>query len=176
MRIHAAPLGVVLSFCIVAGLSMSAQAELGWTEADYVEHFGPAPHSPVTPNELRFTAAGGPVQVLFENGRSREEAWIIEKDTAFVPADLRRLAETAMQGQPARRVVFHAERAPAAEVFEARSGDVMVQVDVRNHAIARIVRCRSTGPCELLNHLLDMDRITDDLMARTQAQLRREGH
>lgn len=158
------------------GISSTTWAELGWTEADYVKRLGAASRSPLTPKEARFVApGGGSVVVIFADDRSREEAWLIDRDTGFVPSELLRRAQAAVQGTPVRRVEFHLEGASAAEIFEVRDDQVTLQVDYRNHAVVRVGQCRTAEPCTLLDRLLAMERMTDDLGARTQAQMRREG-
>jgi hypothetical protein len=153
-----------------------AYAELGWQQADYIKHVGPATASPMTPDQVRFTSpGGGSVLVRFAGGRSREELWQMDRGLEGLPAALRRQAEAAVKGTPVRRVDFHLEHAAAAEVFEAHANHVTIQVDRRAGQIVRIGRCRGPDPCVLLDQRLTMERATDDLMARTEQQLRRQG-
>lgn len=160
---------------VTLGLSSTSRAELGWTETEYVKRLGPAGRSPLTPNEARFAApGGGSVVVIFAEGRSREEIWLVDRDTSFVPPALLKQAQAAVQGTPVRRVEFHLEGAPAAEIFEVHDEHVTLQVDYRNHAVVRIGLCRAAEPCTLVDRLLAMERMTDDLGARTQEQMRRE--
>ena len=164
----------------VAGLlflvAAPSSAELGWAELDYVKRFGAPVRSPLTPNEAQFVVPkAGRVLVIFEGKHSREEAWLIDRGARFVPRELMRRARAAVLGTPVRRVEFRLEGASPAELFEERGSESVLQVDYRNGTIMRIARCRGPAPCTLLSRLLDMELATDDLMARTQAQMRREG-
>ena len=156
-----------------------AQAELGWREADYVKRFGAAMKSSFTPKDAQFVApggGGGRVLVIFnDEGRSEEEAWLIDRDLRFVPRELMQRARDAVEsGQPVRHVAFQRADAPAADVYEVRGDRESMQVDYRNHGIVRITRCRGRTACKLIDRLLAMELATDGLLARTQAQMERE--
>ena len=170
----------VFRLWVVAALLLSgvpARAELGWSEADYAKHFGPALHSPTTADEAQFVVKGrGQVVVMFSQGHSTEEAWLIAGPPTFVPPDVLREARRMVRGTPVRRVDFRLPRAPAAQIFETRTKSGGLQVDYRNGAIVRIARCRGPQPCVLLDRFLAIDRNTDALMARTEAAMRREAH
>jgi hypothetical protein len=157
-------------------LAMPASAELGWTEADYVKHFGAAQHAPLSPNEARFSGPGnGSVLVVFADGRSTEEAWSIDRDDSFVPAKLLKRARVAAKGKPVRRVEFHRHDALPAEIFEVHGQHDTLQVDYRNGGVIHIVRCPAAKACTLLDRLLAMERTMDDLLTRMEMQMRREG-
>ena len=168
---------LVLSAAAVSALlATSASAELGWTEADYVKHFGAAQRSPPTPNEARFSGpGGGSLLVVFTDGHSTEEAWSIDRDISFVPAKLLQRARAAVKGKPVRHVQFHRRDAIPADIFEVRGRHDTLQVDYRNHGIIHIVRCPAGKTCTLLDRLLAMERTTDDLLTRMEMQMRREG-
>jgi hypothetical protein len=173
-RWRATPVWLVAA--LLAGTGHPARAELGWSEAQYVKRFGAALRSPLSANEAQFVVKDrGQVVAIFSHGRSVEEAWLIQQQPSFVPADLLRQARQMIRGTPARRVDFHLPRAPAAQIFESRVGGIEMQVDYRNGAIMRIDRCRGPQPCVLLDRFLAIDRNTDALMARTAEQMRREG-
>lgn len=168
-----------LLFLMYVGVTLlgprgSAEAALGWREADYVNRFGKPIRSPLTPNEVQFTTKGGSLMVLFADGRSREEAWLLTRDDRSVPPLLLKQARAVVHGSLKSRVDFRSERVPPAEMFETQVDGVTVQVDQRRGAIARIGCCRAAQPCTLLDRLLAMERTTDDLMARTQARLKEE--
>ena len=168
----------LLSFVSVGLVLLSAvqlaQAELGWREAEYVKHFGKAIRSPMVQNEAQFTTKGGSLVVIFVDGRSSEEAWLLTRDDRSVPAHLLEQARAAVKRTLKKRVDFRSERVPPAEMFEAQFDGVTVQVDQRRGAIARIGCCHAAQPCTLLDRLLAMERTTDDLVARTQARLKQE--
>jgi hypothetical protein len=157
-------------------LAAAASAELGWTETDYVKHFGAGQRAPRTPNEARFSGSGGgSVLVVFADGRSTEEAWSIDRDLSFVPAKLLQRARAAVKGKPVRRVQFHRQGALPAEIFEVHGRRDTLQVDYRNGGIIHIVRCPAAKSCTLMDRLLGMERVTDDLLTRLETQMRREG-
>ena len=164
----AALLGVLLA-------ALPAHAELGWRQTDYITHVGPATVSPLTPEQVRFTSpSGGGVLVRFVAERSQEELWRVGQHDAVIPSVLLQQARAALKGTPVRRIEFQLEHAPAAEIFEAHSQDVTVQVDVRRDAIVRIGRCRGPNPCVLLDQLLATERATDDLLGRTERLMRQQ--
>ncbi len=155
---------------------MPAHAELGWSEADYIREVGPANGSPMTPDQVRFTARNGAsVLARFADGQSREELWVVGEPSDGIPAALLAEAQALVKGTPVRRVEFHLAHMPTAEIFEAHASGVIVQVDRRAGRSVRIARCPEPGPCLLLDQGLAMERATDDLMARTEQQLRRQG-
>jgi len=157
-------------------LATPASAELGWTEADYVKHFGAAQRAPLTPTEARFSGSGGgSLLVVFADGHSIEEAWSIDRDNSFVPAKLLQRARAAAKGEPVRRVQFHHHDAIPAEIFEVHGQHDTLQVDRRNGGIVHIVRCPAAKACTLLDRLLAMERTTDDLLTRMEMQMHREG-
>jgi len=152
-----------------------ATAELGWREADYVKRYGNVVRSPLASNEAQFPAPGdGRVIVIFADGRSKEEAWVIGRDPGIVPPKLMEQARHAVRGKAVRRVDFRAEGASPAEIFEARHKNMMVQVDDRAGYIVRVSWCRGAERCALLDRLLKTELATDDLTARVQAEMRRQ--
>ena len=159
------------------GAARPAAGELGWKEADYVQRYGPAIRSPLTPNEAQFRIKGqGGVLVIFDGERSREEAFVIDRGNRFVPPRLLQAAQAAVHGEPKRRVQFHLHSNPTAAIYEAHAKGITLQIDYRNGAVVRVAQCRDPQPCVLIDRLLAMERRTDDLMARTEAQMHREGH
>ena len=170
--------GIAAAAILLSAITVSsARAELGWTESDYAKQFGAPERAALTPDQARFTGpGGGSVLVLFAAEHSVEEAWSIDRDASFVPPDLMKRAQQATKGQPIRHVTFRRSNAPAADIFEVRDQQTRLQVDYRNGGVIRIVRCPADKACTMIDNFLRMELATDELLARMEAQMRREGH
>jgi hypothetical protein len=145
-----------------------AQADLGWSEAQYVKRYGAPGKSPITPDQVRFERpAGGMLLVRFASGRSREELWEVDRDNKAVPERLMKGARKIASGKPTRVIEFKTPRAPAAELYEQRQGAETIRVDMRNRSIRRIAVCSASRqePCVLFDQALNTERQTDALLA-----------
>ena len=60
--------------------------EMGKTEQDYVQRYGPATKSPMTPDQVAFEVAPGTrLVVRFVSGSSIEELWLLAPDLRGLP-------------------------------------------------------------------------------------------
>ncbi len=154
------------------------QQELGKTEQDYVARFGKATKSPMTPDQVAFTAGSGTrLVVRFNSGRSVEELWLVGSQPQAVPKPLLHLSQSIAPGEkPDRSMVFKSETSTPVEVFDRVVGKGMLQVERRSGHLTRLAVCSDSSSCLLLNQVLQSEKATDALMVRGEAQLRREGH
>ena len=152
--------------------------EMGKTEQDYVQRYGPATKSPMTPDQVAFDVAPGTrLVVRFASGSSVEELWLLAPDLSGLPEAVAAEAKKIEPGQkPVRTIVFESESSTPVEFFERPVGDGALQFERRAGQFTRIALCAKRDSCDLLNQVVQSEKATDDLMGRAAAAMRREGH
>jgi hypothetical protein len=171
---------VVLTF-VLLGISGCQNGllrqEMGKSEQDYVQRYGPATTSPMTPDQAAFNVAPGTrLVVRFAGGRSVEELWLLAPDLRGLPEPIAAEARKIQPDQkPVRTIVFESESSTPVEFFEQPSGDGTLQFERRAGQFTRVALCAKRDSCNLLNQVVQSEKATDDLMGRAAAAMRRQG-
>jgi len=158
---------LLLCGCQSACRESFVSKELGKTEADYEARYGPASKSPMTPDQIAFSAAGGARLVArTADGRSVEELWCVADDGTGMPAALATRGAQLLGAHPtpSRTVEFQSVGHAAAEIFEVPDGDGTIIVDRRRGAIRCVALCAQRTDCQLLDLTLQTERRMDELI------------
>jgi len=164
------------------GLSCShndlLRQQMGKSEQDYVQRYGPATKSPMTPDQVAFNVVPGTrLVVRFVGGSSVEELWLLAPDLRGLPEAVAAEARKIQPGQkPVRSIVFESESRTPVEFFEQPVGEGSLQFERRAGQFTRVALCANRGSCNLLNQVVQSEKATDALMGRAAAAIRREGH
>lgn len=182
---------LILSFCaalfLVAGAAAAVRADVGWSEEQYTQQYGPGQRGFAKVNERGYTLGENHLVVEFnpDNTHSLGELWALGTVRDDLPAKVTKASAAAEKGSLVETVVFQARSSLPAEIREAVVDGEVVRVDIRNGLVSRVAFCgppptcglwrRIFGPpcetkasCGVLERAMSVDRTLDDFHVRAE--------
>ncbi|MBI1813524.1 MAG: hypothetical protein HYR72_00955 [Deltaproteobacteria bacterium] len=155
----------------------SVPGELGRSQDEYGARYGAATTSPVTPDQIGYTAAPGTRLIArFADKRSVEELWIIDGDGQGLPEVLAQRARGLLgpDKTPLKTITFKGEGKSPADLFEEPAGTGVLRVDRRFGRLSRVALCAETAKCRMLDYLQKSEQDTDAMMAAAAKAMREQ--
>ncbi len=146
----------------------SVPGELGRSPDEYGARYGAATTSPMTPDQIGYSAAPGTRLIArFADKRSVEELWIIDDDGQGLPEVLAQRAREllAPDKTPLKTIAFKGEGKSPAQVFEQPAGTGVLFVDRRGGRLSRVALCADATACRMLDYLHKSEQETAAMMA-----------
>jgi hypothetical protein len=175
--------------------AVAARADVGWSEEQYTQAYGPGERGFAKVNERGYARGGNHLVVEFsaDNMHSLGELWALGTVRDDLPPNVTKAGEAAEKGPLVDTVTFKAKSALSAEIHEATVNGEVVRVDIRNGLVTRIAFCgppptcslwrRIFGPscetkvtCGVLERALSVDRTMDDLHVRAERAMEQIQH